>query len=266
MNYNLPLAFNTLLDSCVNVKRLTLNVEAICEPASSSSFTETVTKLHGLQMLDISRATINAELFGYISRRCKHLKYMRLADINVIGQPSENTGNICLDMTSTRFDYLELNRVLFYGSAKKWGPENIINMMVLAQKNNISLSGQSLEDSLPKERIIVPSEESVWLHLNQTPTSFPWMQRWRVLKSNEIKVACKYFWDFQGNSGINKGYSGTSHTDVERSDMGQVSWYNWKQDLPRGYALLCCKVANKYEINTCRYPDNNSWESLYRYL
>ncbi|KAI9013893.1 hypothetical protein CLU79DRAFT_890394 [Phycomyces nitens] len=251
MAYNCSLAFDILLDHCVSIKRLTLNVEILCEVPYTAS-----TESHGLQMLDISRATTCADLFSYISHRCRRLKYMRLADMNVIGQLS-NGGRICLDMSPCRFDYLELNRVLFYGSMAKWGPENIINTMVLVQsRENISEQGTSI----PGDQT-VPYKDSTWLHLNQTPTSFPWMQRWRILKANEIKVARNYFMEFEKNRG-----SGFSSADIERSDMGQVSWYNWRQDLPRGFAVFCCEIANKYKVNTCRYPDNRAWESLYRDL
>ncbi|KAL0096072.1 hypothetical protein J3Q64DRAFT_1006177 [Phycomyces blakesleeanus] len=69
---------------------------------------------NSLETLELSMVTISQDVLRTSSQNMTNLKRMVLEDVTIEGHLSKENGEFCIDMSSTRFDYLKLKDVHFH--------------------------------------------------------------------------------------------------------------------------------------------------------
>ncbi|KAL0075907.1 hypothetical protein J3Q64DRAFT_1773263 [Phycomyces blakesleeanus] len=101
---------DVLLDSCTSLKSIHMRDELITlSPKAYATSTP-----HGLQKMEIINSKVDSHVFNFISLRCRQLREMALCSVRVPGSISQETGNMCIDMSYTHFEVLKLHDVTFY--------------------------------------------------------------------------------------------------------------------------------------------------------
>ncbi|KAI9019418.1 hypothetical protein CLU79DRAFT_720395 [Phycomyces nitens] len=108
---NSSIDIDVLLNHCMSLKILRLKVNSIHLKSAFEGLGR-----HDLALVEMGNSFVEKDVFGYISCRCRSLKYMRLVETKVHGPVSAQREAYCLDMRHTHFSYLQFNSISFYES------------------------------------------------------------------------------------------------------------------------------------------------------
>ncbi|KAL0086850.1 hypothetical protein F4703DRAFT_1978377 [Phycomyces blakesleeanus] len=250
--YSSPIALDILLDHCVVLKRLRLAANNLSISRRALEYPA----MHGIRLIEFIRTKTNADVFSYISFRCRNLNYMRLDDMKISGPFSRDTGNLCLDMPFTHFDILQLNNVQFFGSEDSvCNADTSIHFMALVQLENILQSSTILEPSiqLSDSDHLMSTADSLWFYMDFYQEGSEEGFQLRVLNKDEIKIVREYFMSFQENNKVLESKNGYRKFDKDA----------WKLDLYQGHATLRCEYVGKYVINNFKLSDSILWDKSY---
>ncbi|KAI9020056.1 hypothetical protein CLU79DRAFT_756912 [Phycomyces nitens] len=242
------IALDDLLDHCTSLKRLRLSARSLYTKSKSPNSA----LVHRLQILEMTHAVIEVSLFAYLSRRCKYLKYLRMADAKVFGQVSRRTGSLCIDMFNSRFELLQINSVCFYGTNNfTCDEEALINLMALAGSDE-QQTHSNRRDSL------MPINGSLWYH-----THFHWgdkseSEEVQMLDNKEAERIHRHFRNFRY-----KNEKVSYQVGLQRYSHGIASQQSWKNDFSRGYVAFCCGYVRRHVISTLAFGDDLLWRKLY---
>ncbi|KAL0084223.1 hypothetical protein J3Q64DRAFT_1699593 [Phycomyces blakesleeanus] len=263
-----------LLNRCVALKRLKLSGGSlIISPEAPKT-----TTLHGLRMMELTFIKTSSKTLNNISFRCRRLNYMQLTNTSITGSISSTTGNLCVDMSYTRFKVLLLRNVRF-NISEIHSDINNINFMVLSRP---IIDQQLRDDTRHRRRRRVSSwyrlpffaaqsdallsskghpkngVEATWFY---TPHKYEgvegWMSQTWVLTETEVKKALDYYNHFNHgeSTALKKQYKPADNIRKKRSD--------WKGDLFRGYATLKCGYVAEYTIGSGWFTDDYVWQRLF---
>ncbi|KAI9014510.1 hypothetical protein CLU79DRAFT_838363 [Phycomyces nitens] len=265
---------DVLLNQCPALKRLKLSGGSlVISPEASKT-----TTLHGLRMMELTFIKTNSKTLNNISFRCRRLNYMQLTNTAITGSISPTTGNLCVDMSYTRFRVLLLRNVRF-NTSQVDNDMNNINFMVLSRP----IINQQLKDDAKNSRrrrvsswyrlpfFAAQSDpllstkghpkngvEATWFY---TPHKYEgvegWMSQTWVLTETEVNKALKYF-NCYGN-----GESAVSRQQYKPADDIRKKRDDWKGDLFRGYATLKCGYVAEYTVGSGWFTDDYVWQRLF---
>ncbi|OAD76812.1 hypothetical protein PHYBLDRAFT_62991 [Phycomyces blakesleeanus NRRL 1555(-)] len=234
------ISFDLLLDFCQHLKIFKLD-QGLLLLSTETSFDS---PNHGLEAIDISRASISVPTFEYTSIRCELLECMRLNDVKIVGAIEKRTGSFCISMAFTSFRLLHLNKVQFYPT-DYITVNKPIHLVVLSRYTTVTQNNHHpkrhthlREDYYPREVF-----EYMWHHTYCNDRSdYDRLPQTRMLTRKETKIARRYFRSSRRNKHIGEDDS------ADRSIEGHVQENEWEKDLHRGYVSFFCQYIHKYEF------------------
>ncbi|KAL0093537.1 hypothetical protein F4703DRAFT_1924160 [Phycomyces blakesleeanus] len=250
---SLPIAVDILLDKCPSLKRLRLAVKSL-------SISKEATGTHGLRLIEFVGSKICTNVFSYLSFRCRCLNYLRLTKMEVVG-PMFQGGCVCLDMSYTHLEYLQLTCVTVSASdGDDFNVSTVINLIALDQLNRVPQQDSVIKAALATKDIYpVFSKLLPWAHMYCIWDGGYEMIKLRKLVSEEAAYVQSYYQSFEQN----KETYGSAHSfKRRRSYLGQLDQEHWKEDLDRGFVLFRCGSVRNYFIDTLGYYDDEFWEKL----
>ncbi|KAI9020028.1 hypothetical protein CLU79DRAFT_720099 [Phycomyces nitens] len=249
---------DVLLDSCTSLKSIHMRDELITlSPKAFATSTP-----HGLQKMEIINSKVDSHVFNFISLRCRQLREMTLCFVKVPGSISQETGNMCIDMSYTHFEVLRLHNVMFYwlsgeieavndeesGSRSLLRPYETYNINLIAiERLNSVLRPRHLGAPKPlghdgQDNGAVIDKRAWFHHYWGSSDSERSRQVW-MLGKPQVKHIQDYFESFQTSS------ANDCLSNENRYPMGLVVKRFWKRDLSRGYATLRCGYIGSYDID-----------------
>ncbi|KAI9030182.1 hypothetical protein CLU79DRAFT_734463 [Phycomyces nitens] len=109
-----PISIVMVLDNCTVLERLVFTAKLIHTPSTTTSAP------HGLRLLKISCAVLEKELLGYLSDRCRQLRWICLDRTKILGPVLPEIG-LQIKMPYSHLEFLQLNQVHFMEMSNKTG-------------------------------------------------------------------------------------------------------------------------------------------------
>ncbi|KAL0087422.1 hypothetical protein J3Q64DRAFT_1848245 [Phycomyces blakesleeanus] len=165
---------------------------------------------HGLSHFSLKDSFITASTLNYISICCKKLSTMRLKFVNIKGPQQGNTGDNCIDMSSTHFTKLNIKGIQFFDSF------NRVQIALFVLSSSVAPIKNTWVYSIPDALINNGSSQLITRKLNE----------------EESKEAEKYFCNFAG--------SVCPEDTKEQVDeyIKSLSENDWRPVLPKGYSTF----------------------------
>ncbi|KAL0084702.1 hypothetical protein F4703DRAFT_1588105 [Phycomyces blakesleeanus] len=189
-------------------------------------------KQHGLQILTLGVCSIAAEIFNYLSFRCRGMKHMTLNILWVQGFMCGENGCILLDMAHTFLKTLHIGQVRYGASNREYFAEHDIGLTLLSQLNSASLSDKTneREEKIDPKYPIVARHSIDWLYTYGTFGNIgEYGQKTIKLSKKEADTALEYYQNFQSNTISSTLKEGSSY-DEDTPEIG------WKYELYKGHA------------------------------
>ncbi|OAD72497.1 hypothetical protein PHYBLDRAFT_169625 [Phycomyces blakesleeanus NRRL 1555(-)] len=247
------IALDNLLNNWPVLRRLKFsNVHLYIDPEAQKEETQ-----HGLHFLVLDNIVASISVFKYMSFRCRILQYMNLSQSQIFGPISNETGSLCIDMTDTKFELLQLDHVKFYSSEEDMNNNISINLTLISHLAGHQTLAEAKEEFDENENQKSHLEYLSWYHLYcELDCPFDHVTKIRQLSEQEVCVAIKYFEAFQLKDRMDT-------FEVERSFNGQVDKEDWKEDLCRGYAEFRCGHIAKYNVPLFWINENSFWQNSF---
>ncbi|KAI9027460.1 hypothetical protein CLU79DRAFT_739298 [Phycomyces nitens] len=238
---NKEIELDLILDHCPVLRWLYLSAHPIIQSTGSMGNPAT----HGLERIKIEDAKVDWSIFNYLSFRCRSLSHMSLFDVTVCGLISQDTGNLCLDMSHTKFEDLKLLNVDFYSLEDVYTDEfahinQIISFISFEQTESAKTKSFIQPPNTSERHTLYP--EPIWLHNCLSSIDKPYQKLWE-LERHQIKFAQDYFQSFHSKD------RNPAPKDTLSTAYDQEEWNCWKLDLCRGYVTLRCAYSRKHLVD-----------------
>ncbi|KAL0084695.1 hypothetical protein F4703DRAFT_1855587 [Phycomyces blakesleeanus] len=226
---NVSLNLDNILEKCVALKKLKFAGERLF--VNTITTNEEPKQQHGLQKLMLYDCTIKAEVFHYISSRCRRLKRMTLRNLHIEGSICEETGRLLLDMPYTFLEALYIGKIK-YGDEYRQSDLGSFGMTLLSQISKPLLSNgnnKNQEKEIDSKYPIVTSHDIKWLYTYV----YAWVNDVPVTDTMEpshkdVDIVLDYFKNFQ----INKANSPLNDHNLYYEEEPESCW---KYELYKGY-------------------------------
>ncbi|KAI9021627.1 hypothetical protein CLU79DRAFT_835504 [Phycomyces nitens] len=228
-----------ILNHCSALKKLSISAHSVClSPVASNN-----DMVHSLERIELTDSKVKAGIFTYLSFRCENIGHMRLNNLTVVGLISQETGNLCVDMSKTCFKDLRIDKVTFYSmddtNVEEYRHRNLkINIISVEhtgflKKENGCRSSNFLGYECKSKDFSI---DTLWFHCFNSPPTTNEKTMVQILSNEEIEYALKYFMAYRYKSKLQLPYP-----NVLCNDYGLVDDWCWTNDLHRGYVTLLCK-------------------------
>lgn len=256
--YN-PIPIDLILDQCTQLVDLSLFRTAIAIEEKHS-----VKRQHQLERLSLAVSKVSAEIFEYISARCRNLNDMTVDNCCWIPREVE----MKINMPFTQFDTLHISGLnLFYVSRLEGNLAGgrSINLFSVTQLDKIEKQKARYDNRRNKSRrreskndiVKIPNPEedlSSWYHSylpNSRRSPSNRLTLIRRLYKPEVRVLKRLAQFFKENHHLVRM---TSIEEVYDDEV--LSKKYWRHDVKHGYVNIVCKSVHKleYGLNSITWP------------
>ncbi|KAI9032612.1 hypothetical protein CLU79DRAFT_727111 [Phycomyces nitens] len=226
---------DTVLDTCVNIERLCIKSASVTTDKTRSNDRP----IYGLQLLDMTKVEIEADVFFYISQHCPRLHNMKLYNVGIYRRDLSRTREFRVSMPHTNFQKLCLYGLQFYYLDGTNSSGNI--NFVLIPKNTQETDNQTIfSASTNTSEYSINSSDYSWRNICSKIKCLNFPQYYvREMQAKEIKRASQLF------DGL---YSTDSRDELVNKDLDlDPKIYGWEDDIHKGYVLFKCNHINTLE-------------------
>ncbi|KAL0084556.1 hypothetical protein F4703DRAFT_1793927 [Phycomyces blakesleeanus] len=197
---NVSLNLDNVLEKCAALKKLKFAGEKLF--VNTNMISEEPKQQHGLQKLMLYDCTIKAELFHYISFRCRSLDDMTLRNLFIVGSICEETGRLLDDMSYTFLKSLQIGKIK-YGKPYQQIDQDGPGMTLLSQISKPRLfyeRSETQENEIDSTCHIIESYDLEWLYtyvyilVNYIPVTDT-----TEISHEDVPFVLEYFKNFQFN-------------------------------------------------------------------
>ncbi|KAL0085312.1 hypothetical protein J3Q64DRAFT_1698875 [Phycomyces blakesleeanus] len=226
---NVSLNLDNVLEKCAALKKLKFAGEKLF--VNTNMISEEPKQQHGLQKLMLYDCTIKAELFHYISFRCRSLDDMTLRNLFIVESICEETGRLLVDMSYTFLKSLQIGKIK-YGKPYQQIDQDGLGMTLLSQISKPRLfyeRSETQENEIDSTCHIIESYDLEWLYtyvyilVNYIPVTDT-----TEISHEDVPFVLEYFKNFQ----FNKVYSPLNDHDLYYEEEPENCW---KYELYKGY-------------------------------